>query len=74
MKTMDDGQVMLYASSINSHEQQIPYPWLVFSEKVKVNMVYIRDSTGISYSILLLFGGALSHGRIDGQLKMLEGY
>lgn len=74
MKTMDDGQVMLYANSVNSHEQQIPYPWLVFSEKVKVNTVYIRDSTGISDSILLLFGGALSHGRIDGQLKMLEGY
>ena len=74
MKTMDDGQVMLYANSVNAREQQIPYPWLVFSEKVKVNTVYIRDSTGISDSILLLFGGALSHGRIDGQLKMLEGY
>ena len=74
MKTMDDGKVMLYANSVNAREQQIPYPWLVFSEKVKVNTVYIRDSTRISDSILLLFGGALSHGRIDGQLKMLEGY
>ncbi|PNX85958.1 ATP-dependent RNA helicase DHX36-like protein, partial [Trifolium pratense] len=95
-KTMDDGQVLLYAfpslvgvvcllvvvkkqseiviaicivcspmldlNSVNSRYQTIPYPWLVFGEKVKVNAVFIRDSTGVSDSILILFGGALSNG------------
>ncbi|KAJ9564852.1 hypothetical protein OSB04_000818 [Centaurea solstitialis] len=57
-KTMDDGQVFLYTNSVNKQYETIPYPWLVFAEKVKVNSVYIRDSTGVSDSILLLFGGA----------------
>ncbi|KAJ7982481.1 putative ATP-dependent RNA helicase [Quillaja saponaria] len=73
-KTMDDGQVLLYANSVNARYQTIPYPWLVFGEKVKVNSVFIRDSTGVSDSILILFGGALSHGVQAGHLKMLEGY
>ncbi|KAL5708781.1 RNA helicase [Ranunculus cassubicifolius] len=73
-KTMDDGQVMLYANSVNARYQTIPYPWLVFGEKVKVNTVFIRDSTGVSDSILILFGGALSRGIMSGHLKMLEGY
>eukprot|EP01018_Ginkgo_biloba_P010933 Gb_08623 [translate_table: standard] len=74
MKTMEDGQVNLYANSVNAREQKIPCPWLVFNEKVKVNSVFIRDSTGISDSILLLFGGALTRGDGDGHLKMLEGF
>ncbi|XP_048231540.1 DExH-box ATP-dependent RNA helicase DExH3 [Ricinus communis] len=73
-KTMDDGQVLLYANSVNARYQTIPYPWLVFGEKVKVNTVFIRDSTGVSDSILILFGGALSCGVQAGHLKMLEGY
>ncbi|XP_077247716.1 DEA(D/H)-box RNA helicase family protein [Tasmannia lanceolata] len=73
-KTMDDGQVMLYANSVNARYQTIPYPWLVFSEKVKVNTVFIRDSTGVSDSILILFGGALARGVMAGHLKMLDGY
>uniref|UniRef100_A0A2P2KUU9 RNA helicase n=5 Tax=Rhizophora mucronata TaxID=61149 RepID=A0A2P2KUU9_RHIMU len=73
-KTMDDGQVLLYMNSVNARYQTIPYPWLVFGEKVKVNTVFIRDSTGISDSILMLFGGALSCGPQAGHLKMLEGY
>ncbi|KAK7256056.1 hypothetical protein RIF29_29489 [Crotalaria pallida] len=52
----------------------IPYPWLVFGEKVKVNAVFICDSTGVSDSILILFGGALSSGIQAGHLKMLDGY
>jgi len=47
---------------VNARYQTIPYPWLVFGEKVKVNAVFIRDSTGVSDSILILFGGALSNG------------
>ncbi|KAL9687667.1 hypothetical protein QQ045_032074 [Rhodiola kirilowii] len=73
-KTMDDGQVLLYANSVNARYQTISYPWLVFGEKVKVNTVFIRDSTGVSDSILMLFGGALKHGAMAGHLKMLEGY
>ncbi|OVA00884.1 Helicase [Macleaya cordata] len=73
-KTMDDGQVLIYANSVNARYQTIPYPWLVFGEKVKVNTVFIRDSTGVSDSILILFGGSLSHGVMAGHLKMLEGY
>nr|XP_034929190.1 DExH-box ATP-dependent RNA helicase DExH3-like isoform X3 [Populus alba] len=71
-KTMDDGQVFLYANSVNARYETIPYPWLVFGEKVKVNTVFIRDSTGVSDSILILFGGALACGA--GHLKMLDGY
>ncbi|KAK8357775.1 hypothetical protein V6Z12_A05G439500 [Gossypium hirsutum] len=73
-KTMDDGQVLLYANSVNARYQTIPYPWLVFGEKVKVNTVFIRDSTGVSDSILMLFGGSLSRGAEVGHLKMLQGY
>ncbi|CAN1298235.1 DExH-box ATP-dependent RNA helicase DExH3 [Linum perenne] len=73
-KTMDDGQVLLYANSVNARYQTIPYPWLVFGEKVKVNAVFIRDSTGVSDSMLILFGGALHRGVQGGHLKMLDGY
>ncbi|CAL9072844.1 unnamed protein product [Musa acuminata var. zebrina] len=73
-KTMDDGQVLLYANSVNAKYQTIPYPWLVFSEKVKVNTVFIRDSTGVSDSVLILFGGTLIRGEMAGHLKMLDGY
>ncbi|KAK6143234.1 hypothetical protein DH2020_023582 [Rehmannia glutinosa] len=73
-KTMDDGQVLLYGNSVNARYQTIQYPWLVFGEKVKVNTVFIRDSTGVSDSILILFGGKLDYGAMAGNLKMLEGY
>ncbi|CAL1369813.1 unnamed protein product [Linum trigynum] len=74
LKTMEDGQVLLYSSSVNGSVSKIPYPWLVFNEKVKVNSVFIRDSTGVSDSVLLLFGGNVSSGGLDGHLKMLGGY
>ncbi|KAJ0962773.1 hypothetical protein J5N97_027895 [Dioscorea zingiberensis] len=74
LKTMEDGQVMLYSSSVNGREAKIPYPWLVFNEKVKVNSVFLRDSTAVSDSVLLLFGGNISQGGLDGHLKMLGGY
>ncbi|CAN6445915.1 unnamed protein product [Victoria cruziana] len=61
-------------NSVNGREQRIPYPWLVFNEKVKVNSVFLRDSTAVSDSILLLFGGNISQGGLDGHLKMLGGY
>lgn len=73
-KTMDDGQVLLYANSVNARYDTIPFPWLVFGEKVKVNTVFLRDSTGISDSMLILFGGAVKCGVQAGHLKMLNGY
>ncbi|KAF9623472.1 hypothetical protein IFM89_003056 [Coptis chinensis] len=74
LKTMEDGQVLLHSNSINAREMKIPYPWLVFNEKVKVNSVFLRDSTAISDSVILLFGGNVSRGGFDGHLKMLGGY
>ncbi|XP_057988227.1 DExH-box ATP-dependent RNA helicase DExH5, mitochondrial isoform X3 [Hevea brasiliensis] len=74
LKTMEDGQVLLYSNSVNARESKIPYPWLVFNEKIKVNAVFLRDSTAVSDSVLLLFGGSISKGDIDGHLKMLGGY
>lgn len=52
----------MFQNSVNSRFPTIPYPWLVFGEKVKVNAVLIRDSTGVPDSSLILFGGALSTG------------
>ncbi|GMQ11438.1 hypothetical protein CsSME_00054076 [Camellia sinensis var. sinensis] len=74
LKTMEDGQVLLYSNSVNAQEPKIPYPWLVFNDKVKVNSVFLRDSTAVSDSVLLLFGGKISRGGLDGHLKMLGGY
>ncbi|CAN1159224.1 DExH-box ATP-dependent RNA helicase DExH3 [Linum perenne] len=74
LKTMEDGPVLLYSSSVNGNVPRIPYPWLVFNEKVKVNTVFLRDSTAVSDSVLLLFGGKVSSGGLDGHLKMLGGY
>lgn len=74
LKTMEDGPVLLYLNSVNAQEPRIPYPWLVFNEKVKVNSVFLRDSTAVSDSVVLLFGGTISRGVVDGHLKMLGGY
>ncbi|PWA41750.1 DEA(D/H)-box RNA helicase family protein [Artemisia annua] len=74
LKTMEDGPVLLYSNSVNSQEPTIPYPWLVFNEKVKVNSVFLRDSTAVSDSVVLIFGGSVSRGVMDGHLKMLGGY
>ncbi|CAK7349655.1 unnamed protein product [Dovyalis caffra] len=74
LKTMEDGQVLLYSNSVNAGVPKIPYPWLVFNEKVKVNSVFLRDSTGVSDSMLLLFGGKIERAGLDGHLKMLGGY
>ncbi|KAI3516708.1 hypothetical protein L1887_15678 [Cichorium endivia] len=74
LKTMEDGQVLLHSNSVNSRDSRIPFPWLVFNEKIKVNSVFLRDTTAVSDSILLLFGGSISKGDTDGHLKMLGGY
>ncbi|KAG7032056.1 DExH-box ATP-dependent RNA helicase DExH5, mitochondrial, partial [Cucurbita argyrosperma subsp. argyrosperma] len=74
LKTMEDGQVLLYSNSVNARESRIPYPWIVFNEKIKVNSIFLRDSTAISDSMLLLFGGSISKGDQVGHLKMLGGF
>lgn len=58
-------------NSVNATVPKIPYPWLVFNEKVKVNSVFIRDSTGVSDSVLLLFGGNISRGGLVCSLTLL---
>ncbi|XP_075483451.1 DExH-box ATP-dependent RNA helicase DExH5, mitochondrial isoform X1 [Primulina tabacum] len=74
LKTMEDGHVLTYSNSANSRHSRIPYPWLVFNEKIKFNSVFLRDSTAVSDSMLLLFGGRILRGDMDGHLKMLDGY
>ncbi|KAH6756762.1 RNA helicase family protein [Perilla frutescens var. hirtella] len=74
LKTMEDGAVLLHSNSVNAQEAKIRFPWLVFNEKVKVNSVFLRDSTGVSDSVVLLFGGNVSSGGLDGHMKMLGGY
>lgn len=54
--------MILHQNSVNARYDTIPFPWLVFGEKVKVNTVFLRDSTGISDSMLILFGGAVNCG------------
>ncbi|KAJ4848988.1 hypothetical protein Tsubulata_018727 [Turnera subulata] len=49
-------------NSANARESKIAYPWLIFNEKIKVNAVFLRDSTAVSDSMLLLFGGSVSKG------------
>ncbi|KAG6412970.1 hypothetical protein SASPL_125665 [Salvia splendens] len=62
LKTMEDGNVLLYSNSVNARNTRIPYPWFVFNEKIKVNSVFLRDSTAVSDSMILLFGGNILRG------------
>lgn len=55
---------LLLQNSVNARDSKIPYPWLVFNEKIKVKSVFLRDSTAISDSMLLLFGGSISLGDV----------
>ncbi|KAL1554771.1 RNA helicase [Salvia divinorum] len=74
LKTMEDGSALLHSNSVNAQEAKIPFPWLIFNEKIKVNSVFLRDSTGVSDSVVLLFGGSVSSSGLDGHMKMLGGY
>ncbi|CAM6093452.1 unnamed protein product [Calypogeia fissa] len=73
-KTKEDGQVNLHQNSVNAQERKLIYPWLVFNEKVKTSSVNIRDSTGVSDTGLLLFGGEVKRGYEPGQLLMQDGF
>ncbi|KAK4770067.1 hypothetical protein SAY87_030599 [Trapa incisa] len=74
LKTMEDGQVLLHSNSVNARESRIPYPWLAFNEKIKVKSIFLRDSTAVSDSMVLLFGSSIERGDMDGHVKMLGGY
>ncbi|KAG0562821.1 hypothetical protein KC19_9G173900 [Ceratodon purpureus] len=74
LKTVEDGQVMLHQNSVNSKDVEFPYPWLVFTDKVKTSSVMIRDTTGVTDSMLLLFGGQVNQGAEPGHLVMNGGY
>lgn len=52
----------MWQNSVNARDAKIPYPWLVFNEKIKVNSVFLRDSTAVSDSVALLFGGNIVKG------------
>jgi len=54
--------ILFDQNSVNARETRIPYPWLVFNEKIKVNSVFLRDSTAVPDSVVLLFGGSISKG------------
>lgn len=56
---------------MNARESSIPYPWLVFKEKVKVKSVFLRDSSAVSDSMLLLFGGSILKGDMVNHVHIL---
>lgn len=72
-KTVEDGEVLLNQNSVLSKLRSIAHPWLVFNEKVKTGIVILRDSTAISDTMLLLFGGKLNPGFKPGHLVMGDG-
>ncbi|MCO5583866.1 hypothetical protein L7F22_037781 [Adiantum nelumboides] len=51
-----------------------PFPWLIYSEKVKTIDIYIRDSTNITDYAVLLFGGSLIPDKKGDGMEMLGGY
>ncbi|KAH7302390.1 hypothetical protein KP509_23G070100 [Ceratopteris richardii] len=72
-KTVEDGEVLLNQNSVLAKMKSIPQPWLVFHEKVKTGIVILRDATGISDTMLLLFGGQLNRGSKQGHIIMANG-
>ncbi|CAI9292560.1 unnamed protein product [Lactuca saligna] len=61
----------LRTNSVNSRALRIPFPWLVFNEKIKANSVFLLDMTVVSDSVMLLFGGSISKGDIESLLPFL---
>lgn len=72
--TKEVGKVDVHPGSVNAGVHIFPLPYLVYSEKVKTNGIYIRDSTNISEYALLLFGGNLSPSKNGEGIEMLAGY
>lgn len=40
LQTLDDGRVSLYPSSVLFREKQLPYRWLVFTDKVGLTFIH----------------------------------
>lgn len=73
-KTVEDGLVLLHQSSVLSKIERIPYPWVAFYEKMKSGNILLRDGTGVTDTMLLLFGGKLYMSEKVGHLHMQEGW
>ncbi|KAL5709082.1 RNA helicase [Ranunculus cassubicifolius] len=72
--TKEVGKVDIHPASVNSTIHLFPFPYMVYSEKVKTTSIYIRDSTNISDYALLLFGGSLIPSKTGEGIEMLGGY
>lgn len=72
--TKEDGKVDLHPASVNARVNYFPFPWLVYSEKVKTTGIYIRDSTNIADYAVLMFGGSLTPNKRGDGVEMLGGY
>ena len=46
-------------NSILSKMEKIQFPWLAFSGKIRSGNILLQDATGITDSMLLLFGGKI---------------
>lgn len=64
----------LHPASVNARVNYFPFPWLVYSEKVKTTGIYIRDSTNIADYAVLMFGGSLTPNKRGDGVEMLGGY
>ncbi|MCO5553157.1 hypothetical protein L7F22_006678 [Adiantum nelumboides] len=72
--TKEDGKVALHPASVNARINHFPFPWLIYSEKVKTTDIFIRDSTNITDYAVLLFGGSLIPNKKGDGMEMLGGY
>ncbi|KAH7332235.1 hypothetical protein KP509_20G077000 [Ceratopteris richardii] len=72
--TKEDGKVEPHPGSVNARVNYFPFPWLIYSDKVKTTGIYIRDSTNISDYAVLMFGGTLSSNKSGDGVEMLGGY
>jgi len=72
-KTLDDGKVDPHPSSVVAAERFFEHRFLVYSQKVKTQGIYLMSSTAVPDKALLLFGGELHPGDRPGSLTMLGG-
>lgn len=68
------GKVDIHPASVNAGAHLFPLPYMVYSEMVKTNSIFIRDSTNISDYALLLFGGNFLPSKTGEGIEMLGGY
>jgi len=66
----DAGRVFLHPSSVNFGCARFEQPWLVYSEAVQTQRVYIRECTMVPPYALLLFGGDVDVRHEQGALTV----